>query len=61
MKKSPERSDNYSPCGLSDSDDYRPTWKDYKTVIEQARKLHGEAVKPVVHPHEEAQGKHANR
>ena len=50
MKKSPERLDSYSPCGRSDNEEERPTWKDYEMAINQARKLHGSTIKRVVHP-----------
>ena len=50
QKKSPTRYEEKMTWGCKQVDDYRPTWAFYKLVVDQARKLHGEAIKPITHP-----------
>ena len=43
--------------GTPHVDDYKPTWRHFKAVVDQARIIHGESIKPVVHPCYEMENK----
>ena len=44
------RSETKMSWGTAQVDDFKPTWKHYKAVVDQARILYGKHIKPVVHP-----------